>query len=137
MIFLVDQFHPNITYLSILLLSININLSLYFPQVEQVLQVAMDIGTMLLHMLLTLEYKIMKLNEKELKTMKEIVFKYSSLNDEFNETQKKLKELQSKNDTLLSQLESIREEENRFYESLKDSYGEGRLDFEKLEYIPI
>ena len=97
----------------------------------------MDIGTMLLHMLLTLEYKIMKLNEKELKTMKEIVFKYSSLNDEFNETQKKLKELQSKNDTLLSQLESIREEENRFYESLKDSYGEGRLDFEKLEYIPI
>ena len=108
------------------------NLSLYFPQVEQ-----MDIGTMLLHMLLTLEYKIMKLNEKELKTMKEIVFKYSSLNDEFNETQKKLKELQSKNDTLLSQLESIREEENRFYESLKDSYGEGRLDFEKLEYIPI
>lgn len=77
----------------------------------------------------------MKLQETELNEMRNIVEKYSVLQNEFEITQKELEVINKKKDELLKKLDEVHSEELSFFDSLKEKYGEGKIDLNKLEYI--
>lgn len=79
----------------------------------------------------------MKLDNNEINEMKNIVLRYSNLHSEFEETQKQLEIISKKKDLLLESLETVHKEELNFYEKLKQKYGEGKLDFNSLEYKSV
>ena len=76
----------------------------------------------------------MKLQEKELTEIVNIVEKYSSLQDEFSEIEKQMQEIKDKKDDLLIRLEKVRELETSLMSDLEKSYGKGKINLNTYEY---
>lgn len=76
-----------------------------------------------------------RLAKEDYETVSSIVEKYRNLENEFNEVQTQLENLNSQKDLLLKNLESIREEENSFFDHLSTVHGEGKLDLLTMEYV--
>lgn len=79
--------------------------------------------------------KKIKLAEEELKEAKEIVGKYVILQQEFDDLEKKLKNIETSKNDLLKRMDENRNSEIHFFDDLKIKYGEGNLDVCSMNYI--
>jgi hypothetical protein len=76
-----------------------------------------------------------KLSSSEHHEMLTIVESYRDLETSLTKVQEQLESLSSLKDTLLSNLETIRARELKFFEDLEKTHGKGKLDLYTFEYI--
>jgi len=79
--------------------------------------------------------KRVKLKDEEYRQISSIVEKYRVLQDEFDDVQAKLEELDKQKVSLLSRLDLVRAEENKFFSIVEKTHGKGKLDILTMEYI--
>ena len=77
----------------------------------------------------------MKLKDKELTEIVNIVEKYSFLQEEFSEIEKKMQEVREQKDDLLIKLEAVRTSELELMKLIEQKYGPGQLNLNTYEYI--
>lgn len=76
----------------------------------------------------------MNLTEKEKDTANLLKSKFFEVRSEIESVQSKMEYLNTKAGSLIKELESLREQESNFIDSLQQKYGEGKLDPFKLIY---
>lgn len=77
----------------------------------------------------------MKLEEKELSKVLEVVGLYSTLQNEFVEVEEQMKKIKLQKDDLLRRLEDARQIELNIMETLEQKHGPGKLNLDNYEYI--
>jgi len=81
--------------------------------------------------------KMINLKEKEIEEAKQIIEKYKKLENAFTRVEKQLENLDKQRKELISNLDTARKKEESFFEKLKKSYGNGKLDLYTMKYIVI
>jgi septation ring formation regulator EzrA len=76
----------------------------------------------------------MNLTKKEKDTANLLKIKFSEVRSEIENVQSEMEWLNTKAGSLIKELESLREQESNFIDSLQEKYGEGKLDPFKLIY---
>jgi chromosome segregation ATPase len=76
----------------------------------------------------------MNLTKKEKDTANLLKIKFSDVRSEIENVQSEMEWLNTKAGSLIKELESLREQESNFIDSLQEKYGEGKLDPFKLIY---
>lgn len=76
----------------------------------------------------------MNLTKKEKDTANLLKIKFSEVRSEIENVQSEMEWLNTKAGSLIKELESLREQESNFIDSLQEKYGDGKLDPFKLIY---
>lgn len=76
-----------------------------------------------------------KLSSLEYNEMLNIVNSYREMETSLTKVQEQLESLSSIKDSLLHELDTIRDRELKFFENLEKNYGKGKLDLYTFEYI--
>ena len=75
----------------------------------------------------------MKLTQEEKENIDYFIINYKNLNEKIDTVLEKIDNLSFEKDTLLTILIELRQEEKKFTESLKEKYGDVKLDLETME----
>lgn len=76
-----------------------------------------------------------KLEKENLEKARSLMVKYKECHEEIKELEQKMESLSNDMNRKLSELSSLREEEKGLYEKLSQTYGDGFLDTQNLEWI--
>jgi seryl-tRNA synthetase len=79
--------------------------------------------------------KLVSLKEKEIKVAIRIIEKYKELETSLNRVQEQLEKLDKEREKLILTLDNTRKNENDFFNNLKKTYGDGKLDLYTMKYI--
>ena len=74
------------------------------------------------------------MTQDEIRELREIVGRYSEIDNELNSIQEKMKEFKARHDTLSEELSQLAEREKTFIDGIKKNYGKVDLN-EFLQYI--
>jgi archaellum component FlaC len=74
------------------------------------------------------------MTQNEINELREIVKRYSEIDNELNSIQEKMKEFKVRHDTLSEELSKLAEREKSFIDEIKKNYGKVDLN-EFLKYI--
>ena len=74
------------------------------------------------------------MTQNEINELREIVKRYSEIDNELNSIQEKMKEFKTRHDTLSEELSKLAEREKTFIDEIKKNYGKVDLN-EFLKYI--
>ena len=72
------------------------------------------------------------MNQQEIELLKSMLAVYNTLNAEFDKIEMQLKDLQEKRDSLFSNLEELRVNENNFLAQLSEKYGSDAISVDSL-----
>ncbi len=72
------------------------------------------------------------MNQQEIELLKSMLAVYNTLNAEFDKIEMQLKDLQEKRDSLFSNLEELRVNENNFLAQLSEKYGSDAVSVDNL-----
>jgi len=73
--------------------------------------------------------------QKEMKQIQKIVSQYKKVETELSNIQAKLNMLDIERTKVLHDLDAIREDEEKFFDKIKETYGDGKLDLNSMQYI--
>jgi hypothetical protein len=79
--------------------------------------------------------KLVNLSEKEIKEARKIIDKYKELETSLTRVQTQLEKLDRERVKLIESLDQTRNREDSFFVSLRENYGQGKLDLYTMKYI--
>lgn len=81
------------------------------------------------------KYMTVKLEESQKSRAKHLIHEYSRCHEAIKELEEQMERVQSEMEYRISELKSLRYEEEQFHKELEKEHGPGSLDTQNLEWI--